>query len=186
MCAIMTPVLFPRSILKTILLLLLLTIPAREMHAAEVGPDVGKHAPSFELRDLSGKTATLTAFKGKVVLLNFWSTLCVPCTAEMPSLNRLHAALGDKGLHVVAVSIDSSDRPVKDFVAEKRIAFMVLRDPEKEVFFDEFAGPSLPASYLIDRNGIIMEKFNGPREWDSPDMQEKILKLLKKDERRGL
>jgi peroxiredoxin len=178
---------FPqRFALKTILLLLSLTIPAGEMQAAEVGPDIGKHAPSFELWDLSEKVVTLSEYRGKVVLLNFWSTLCVPCTAEMPSLNGLHAALGDKGLHVIAVSIDASDRPVKNFVEEKRIAFMVLRDPEKEVFFDEFAGPSLPASYLIDRNGIIREKFNGPREWDAPDMQEKIMKLLKKDERRGL
>jgi peroxiredoxin len=182
----MMPVLFPRSALKTILLLLSLTFPAREMRAAEVGPDIGKHAPSFELRDLSGKTSTLSEYRGKVVLLSFWSTLCVPCTAEMPSLNRLHTALGDKGLHVIAVSIDSSDRPVKDFVAEKRIAFTVLRDPEKEVFFDEFAGPSLPAGYLIDRNGTIMEKFSGPREWDSPEIKDKIMKLLKKDEWRGL
>ena len=182
----MTSVLFPRSTLKLMLLLLSLALPAREIHATEPGPDIGKHAPSFELRDLSGKTVTLSEYRGKVVLLNFWSTLCVPCTAEMPSLNRLHAALGNKGLHVIAVSIDASDRPVKDFVTEKRIAFTILRDPEKEVFFDEFAGPSLPASYLIDRNGIIREKFTGPREWDSPDMQEKILKLLKKDERRGL
>ena len=186
MCAIMKSALFPQPALIAILLLLSLTLPAREIPAAEVGTDIGMLAPSFELKDLSGKTVTLSDYRGKVVLLNFWSTLCAPCVAEMPSLNRLHDALRDKGFHVIAVSIDGPDRPVKNFVSEKRIAFTVLRDPEKEVFFDLYAGPSLPASYLIDKSGAIAGKENGSREWDSPEIKKEIMKLLKKDEWRGL
>jgi len=60
------------------------------------------------------------------------------------------------------------------------LAFPVLVDKEKEFFFDEYAGPSLPASYLIDRNGVIRETFTGPREWDSPDMKNSVRKLLEK------
>ncbi len=143
--------------------------------AADAGLDIGKAAPSFELSDLSGKIVKLSDYRGKIVLLNFWSTLCAPCTAEMPSLNSLHLALKDKGGIVIAVSIDSSDRLVREFVKEKGISFSVLLDREKEVFFDQYASPSLPATYLIDSNGIIVEKFSGPKEWDSRDMMQKIL-----------
>lgn len=120
----------------------------------------------------------LSDYKGGIVLLNFWSTLCAPCTAEMPSLNRLQAGLKERGFHVLAVAIDASDKSVRDFVTEKRIDLTVLWDREKEVFFDQYAGPSLPATFLIDRNGIIVDMVNGPREWDSPDMKHKILKLF--------
>jgi peroxiredoxin len=146
--------------------------------AADIGIEPGKAAPAIELEDLSGKTVALSEFGGRVVLLNFWSTLCAPCREEMPSLNRLHAALEGRGFLVLSVSIDSSDKLVREFVSAHKIAFPVLLDREKEVFFDEFAGPSLPASYLIDKNGVIRETFSGPREWDSPEMKAKVLKLL--------
>jgi peroxiredoxin len=98
----------------------------------------------------------------------------------MPSLNRLYRTLKDKGIQVLAVSIDASDTPVREFVIKNNIVFSILHDRDKEVFFDQYAGPSLPATYLIDRNGIIVEKFIGPREWDTPDMKNRILKLLDK------
>ncbi|HEX9021908.1 MAG TPA: TlpA disulfide reductase family protein [Nitrospirota bacterium] len=146
--------------------------------AAGLGTDPGKQAPPVELPDLAGRTVSLSQFKGKVVLLNFWSTLCAPCTAELPSLDRLSTALRGEGLVVLAVAIDASDKPVREFAAKNKFALTVLLDREKEVFFDQYAGPGLPATYFIDRNGIIVEKFSGPREWDSPDMKKKIRKLL--------
>ena len=155
---------------------LLMTVPSAI--AENPGLEIGKYAPTFELRDLAGQPVALSSLRGKVVLLNFWSTLCEPCTAEMPSLTRLDHDLKNSGFLVLAVSIDSSDKSVREFVREKNIAFAVLRDKEKEVFFDLFAGPSLPASYLLDRKGIIIETFSGPKEWDSPAMKAIILKAL--------
>ena len=169
-----------RIFLITLLLTISFAVQVPDVCADDVGLDIGKSAPSFELRDLSGKTRTLSDYKGSIVLLNFWSTLCAPCTAEMPSLNRFHLALKDKGVIVIAVSIDSSDRLVRDFVREKGISFTVLLDSEKEVFFDQYAGPSLPATYLIDGNGIIVDKFSGPKEWDSRDMIHQVLNAAKK------
>ena len=156
---------------------LLITVPS--VFAENTGISIGNHAPTFELKDVSGESIALSSLRGKVVLLNFWSTLCEPCTAEMPSLNRLHRALTNSGFVVLAVSIDSSDKLVRDFVREKKISFTVLRDREKEVFFDLFAGPSLPASYLLDRKGIIVETFSGQKEWDSPEMERRILSVVK-------
>lgn len=142
------------------------------------GAEAGSPALAFELADLSGKVVSLTEYRGKVVLLNFWSALCAPCVAEMPSLNALHISLQDKGLQVIAVSIDASDRLVKEFLIKQPVAFPVLMDREREVYFDVFAAPVLPVSYLLDRDGIVRETFNGPREWDSPVIKAKMVKLL--------
>jgi len=168
-----------RSVLVILLLLFSVVIAAPAATAGDTGPDIGKYAPTIELNELTGKTVALADFKGKVILLTFWSTLCAPCTAEMPSLNRLSVAFKDHDFQVLAVSIDSSDKPVRDFVAKNKITLTVLIDKEKEAFFDQYAGPSLPASYLIDRGGIIVEKYAGPQEWDSAGMKAKILKALK-------
>lgn len=148
--------------------------------AIDTAPAVGKYAPPFELQDLSGKTIRLSDYKGKLVLLNFWSALCAPCRAELPSLSRLSAAFTNTPAEVLTVSIDASDKPVRDFMEANRIVLTVLRDADKEVFFDLYAGPVLPASYLIDRSGIIVEIITGPREWDSPNQRVRILKLLEK------
>jgi peroxiredoxin len=168
------------TLAPVIVLAVLCFLAPNHASAGEGGLTPGKQAPGFELRDLGGKPVTLAQFKGSVVLLNFWSTLCGPCVAEMPSLNRLYLSLKDRGFEVVSVAIDASDKPVREFVGEKKIAFTVLVDREKEVFFDDYAGPSLPASYLIDRNGTILETASGAREWDSPDMKNRVLHALDK------
>ncbi|GAB4406445.1 MAG: hypothetical protein OHK0032_01470 [Thermodesulfovibrionales bacterium] len=144
----------------------------------EVAPETGKYAPAFNLKDINGRKVAFSEFKDKVVLLNFWATWCGPCRAEMPSLNNLYTALKDKGFVVVAISVDTSEKPVKSFVSEKRISFPVLMDKDKEVAFDQYGVIGLPTSFLIDRKGVIVEKFMGEREWNSPDMKNKILRLL--------
>lgn len=149
-------------------------------HVSETGTEIGRFAPPIELSDLSGKKVSLESMRGSVVLLNFWSTFCPPCTAEMPSLNRLYNALKEKDFQVVSVAIDSLDAPVREYAGKNNIAFTVLLDSQKEVFFDEYAGPALPATYLIDRNGVIVEKFSGLEVWDAPEMKNRVLLLLEK------
>jgi peroxiredoxin len=169
-----------RPVPAGIIALFLLIISAPPAIAVEFGLEPGKYAPHFDLPDLSGKTIKLSGLKGSVVLLNFWSTLCAPCIAEMPSLNRLTAALKDDGLTILTVAIDSSDKPVREFIAKNKITLTVLLDREKEVFFDQYAAPTLPAAYLIDRHGTIVETFSGPQEWDSPAMKQRILNVIHK------
>ena len=169
-----------RSIPIIVLLFCLVAIHTPAAWAVDTAPAVEKYAPPFALQDLSGKVINLSDYRGRVVILNFWSTLCAPCTAELPSLSRLAAIFRKDELVVLAVSIDSSDKPVKDFIEANKLVLTVLRDSDKAVFFDQYAGPALPASYLIDRNGIIAEMFTGPREWDSPGTREMIKKLLEK------
>ncbi len=164
----------------TLLLLFLSPLFAQYAAAADNAQGSSKPAPEFSLSDINGKKVSLSDFKGKVILLNFWATWCGPCTAEMPSLNRLYAAFKNDGFVVLAVSIDPSDKPVRSFVSAKGITFPVLMDPEKEAYFDLYAVFALPTSFLIDRKGMIIAKVLGDREWDSPDMKNKIADLLKK------
>ena len=161
-----------------LLCLLFLSSPCSAAGVSEVGTEAGSYAPPFTLTDISGRAVSLESLRGQVVLLNFWSMLCAPCMAEMPSLNRLFLTLKDKGLQVIAVSIDPSDKPVRDYVAKNNIAFPVLLDTGKEVYGKAYAGPALPATYLIDRNGIIVENFSGLEVWDAPEMMKRVQMLL--------
>ncbi|MEW6739417.1 MAG: peroxiredoxin family protein [Nitrospirota bacterium] len=161
-----------RLFLTLIALLALCTILSNPVSAAQGS------APDFTLNDINGKKVNLSEFRGKAVLLNFWATWCGPCRAEMPSLNNLYNEYKDKGLVVLAVSVDASEKPVKSFARELKLTFPVLMDKDKAVSFDEYAVLGLPTTFLIDRNGVVIEKIMGEREWDSPQMKEKILKLL--------
>lgn len=169
-----------RSVPVILFFLLIAAMNVPAAMAIDTAPALGNYAPPFELQDLSGKTIRLSDYRGKVVLLNFWSTLCAPCTAELPSLSRLAVLFKDADFAVLTVSVDASDKPVREFVEAHKLALTVLRDGEKEIFFDQYAGPLLPATYLIDRNGIIVEIVANSREWDSAVAQDLILKLLKK------
>lgn len=150
----------------------------KKVSAAEPASEIGKQAPDFRLKDIRGKETALSTYRGNVVLLNFWATWCGPCKAEMPSLNALYKSMKDRGFAVLAISVDTSEKPVKSFISDNGITFPALMDSDREVSFDLFGVIGLPTSYLIDKNGIVVEKFMGEREWDSPDMKNKILKLL--------
>jgi peroxiredoxin len=142
-------------------------------------PEPGKLAPGFFLKDVNGSNVSFSEFKGKVVLINFWATWCAPCRDEMTSLNNLYKSLKDKGFVVLAISIDSSEQPVKSFIAEKGLSFPVLLDKDKSVY-NSYAVIGQPMSFLIDRNGIVLGRVIGGVQWDSAEMKNKISAVLKK------
>src|SRR4030065_2705473 len=159
----------------TIILALFLSLTFWNMASA----NKGSFAPDFTLYDLSGKKVMLSQFRGKVVVLNFWSIWCGPCLAEMPSLNKLYLEFKDRGLVVIAVAEDPAEKPVKSYVQEKGIAFLILIDKDKKVYF-KYSLFGIPVTFLIDKKGVITEKFIGERDWCSPEMRGKISMLLQK------
>jgi len=169
-----------RTFFCFLLLFLFFLLPLYAKQVSEIGTEVGQYAPPFALTDLEDRTISLESLRGQAVLLNFWSTLCAPCVAEMPSMNRLSDALRNRGIKVVSVAIDSNDKPVREFVQKSAISFTVLLDKDKAVYFDDYAGPSLPATYLLDRKGIIVRKFSGLQVWDAPEMKDRVILLLEK------
>jgi peroxiredoxin len=125
----------------------------------------GVPAPNFSLPDLKGKKVSLTDFKGKVVLLNIWATWCAPCVAEMPSMEKLYQKLKHEDFELLAISVDESgDEVVKPFLEKHKLSFPVLLDTKGEIK-NLYQATGVPESFIIDKDGIIVEKIIGPRDW---------------------
>ncbi len=169
-----------RSLLTAFIIFCLSGPVGAAPQVSEFGTEIGRYAPPIELPDLTGRGVSLESLRGSVVLLNFWSTGCPTCRAELPSLNRLYASMSDKGLQVVAVAVDASDQSVREYAAKNNITFTVLLDPDKASLGDRYRESALPLTYLIDRNGVIVEKFKGLEVWDAPEMKNRVLLLLEK------
>lgn len=137
----------------------------------------GGKAPDFVIRDINNSPFNLSAFRGKVVILNFWATWCPSCRAEMPSLNNLYRELRDKGLEVLAVSADRSRSAVRDYISKNHLDIRVALDPENKVS-RQFKVFSIPTTFLIDRTGIIIERYIGEEDWTSPEIKKKIKEAL--------
>src|SRR3989338_4484627 len=144
-----------------------------------VGKKKPVEAPDFALNTLDGKKVSLKGFKGKAVFLNFWATWCPPCTIEMPSMEIIHKRFKDKGLIVVAVNSEEGEKKVSKFIKKKGYTFLVLLDTDGSVTSDSYRTVGLPTTYLIDRQGMVVGKAEGAREWDSEEsfrLKEEILK----------
>jgi thiol-disulfide isomerase/thioredoxin len=132
--------------------------------------DTPNALPDFEFADGEGQKRTLVDFRGKVVLLNVWATWCAPCRKEMPTLDRLQAALGGDDFEVVPLSIDRGGAErVKKFYAEisvQRLAVYVDSSRRANATFDVVG---LPVSLLIDRQGRELGRLSGAAEWDAPE-----------------
>lgn len=133
--------------------------------------------PNVVGTDPDGNTIRLQDFRGKVVFLNFWATWCVPCRLEMPAMERLYREFKAKGFVVLTVNVQEGPRAVQAFIGELKLTFPVLVDRKGEAAI-AYAVRGLPASYLIDRNQVIVGRAIGAREWDSTDVRAYIRSLL--------
>jgi cytochrome c biogenesis protein CcmG, thiol:disulfide interchange protein DsbE len=138
---------------------------------------VGDTAPDFSITTDSGKVVSARDFGGKVLLLNFWATWCPPCVEEIPSLNNLATQLGPKGLVILGVSVDQNEQLYKAFLQRSPLAYLTARDPAEKINL-KYGTIQYPESYLIDRNGKVLEKFISNQVWDSPQMLQQINGLL--------
>ncbi len=140
-------------------------------------PRPGEPAPPFELPDLGGSTHALEDFRDHVVVLNFWATWCPPCVEEMPSLQRLEDAFADRGLRVVAVSVDERLSDVPAFVEAHRLRFLVLHDSGKRVSrrWNVF---QFPETWVVKRDGTLASHIVGARDWAAPQSLEVFSALL--------
>jgi peroxiredoxin len=137
-------------------------------------------APDFTLTDLDGKTQRLSDYRGKVVLINFWATWCPPCRRELPSMQRLWQRLKDKGFAMLALDVGEEEDAILPFLFSTgvEITFPVLLDKPGQLI-NAWPVRALPTSFLLDREGRIVYRAVGGREWDDPALIEKIQALLK-------
>ncbi len=134
-----------------------------------------KPAPSFNFNILTEDTIkNIRDYKGKIVLLNYWATWCPPCIKEMPDLNKLQSKYGDEGLVVLALT-DEDKETLSRFAAKKPFTAVAA-------YSNEFKWADLqterPMTFLIDREGIIVDYFTGGYDFDF--FESKIIEYLKK------
>ena len=142
--------------------------------------DPAMPAPEATMTDGDGNPLDLKAFAGRVVLLNFWATWCAPCVREMPSLDRLQAALGGQGLAVVPVSRDRGGRDVVTaFYQRLELENLEVYLDPKGQFSRAFGVRGLPTTVLIDGQGLVIGELRGDAEWDGPDAVALIHHYLK-------
>lgn len=146
-----------------------------ERHAVRVGDE----APNFRLPDLDGKVTSLSQFRGKVVLLNFWATWCGPCRIEMPAMEQLYRSFPRREFQILAVSTDSQGVAVtRPFQQQSGLTFPILHDTDMRTGVT-YGARSLPMTLMVDRQGIVRQKIFGARDWDSPEARELIQLLMK-------
>lgn len=135
-------------------------------------------APDVTLRTLDGRPLALKELRGKVLLVNFWATWCLPCQWEMPLMEKLYQAYKDRGFVVVAISVDQQGAAVvKPFVESRKLTYPVLLDTRLEGA-QQFGLKGIPATFLIDRDGLVKGVTYGPKEWDGKEARAVIESLL--------
>jgi len=166
-------------IFSLLLLLSEMAQAANPLTSLFVVPEVARqNAPDFAIEKLEGGKAGLADYKGKLVLLNFWATWCMPCREEMPGMEILWQKYKEQGFVVVAVSVDEGSKSrVETFSKLLDLSYPILLDPGSEVS-DLYKVSNMPTSFLIDGNGKIISRIVGTEEWSSPDATKLVERLL--------
>jgi len=125
------------------------------------GTQAGNLAPDFQLQNLDGQTVSLGSLRGKPVLINFWKTTCPSCVSEMPYIQEIYEEWTDKGLVVLAINIGESSSKVEEFMQGYNLSFTVLLDTKQDVD-QKYNLRYIPATFFIDKDGIIQDKVIGP------------------------
>ena len=125
--------------------------------------EVGLPAPAYTTVSLDGDSVSLAQQKGKVVLLNIWATWCHPCRDEIPELRAIHGRYRDRGLELVGVSVDTdgTDETIRTFMKDFQMTFPIWRDPDERIS-TQFLAVGVPATFLIDKEGILRWRKTGP------------------------
>ena len=140
----------------------------------------GDKAPDFTLSDLNGNNVSLSDYEGQVILLNFWATWCPPCRAEIPDINKLYKDYESKGF--IALGITQEDKStIREFKQSTEISYPILFDNQEigkqyQDYLPEDERGYIPYTFIINREGQVVESFVGSRSYD--DFKNMILPLL--------
>lgn len=133
-------------------------------------------APDFSLSDLQGISHTLSHYRGKVVVLNFWATWCPPCRAEMPSMQRAWEIMREEDMLMIAVNVGEAETTVRDFSEGLQLDFPILLDRNSTVT-NHWPARGLPTTFVLSPEGKIHYRAIGGREWDAPEILHRLRAL---------
>jgi peroxiredoxin len=134
-----------------------------------------KEAPDFSVPDLSGKVQTLSSYRGRIVVLNFWATWCPECVRELPSLSAFGEA--NKDVVVLAVASERNPETVRNFLSSSPVKFPLIVDASGDIFVKKYMIRALPSTIIVDRNGFIAERIFGAQNFQSTGFGKKITRL---------
>lgn len=125
--------------------------------------EIGRRVPAYSTVSLDGDSVSLAGQRGKVVLLNVWATWCHPCREEIPQLRAIHATYAAQGLELIGVSVDTdgTDDAIRSFMRDFQMTFPIWRDPDERIS-SQFLLVGVPATFLIDRDGVLRWRKTGP------------------------
>jgi len=158
---------------------LIVNAHAEGSRAKETLPAVAKpfRAQDFELTGEDGKTYRLSAFRGNVVVLNFWATWCPPCRYEMPSMERARQKVQGEKIVILAVNVGEDEDTVFPFLARYPVKFPLPLDRNGTVI-KQYPVVGLPTTFIVDPSGFVTHRAIGSREWDDPALLEQLRGLL--------
>lgn len=140
---------------------------------------VGQLAPDFKLPLVGGGEVQLSSLRGKVVMVNFWATWCPPCKAEMPSMERLYAQLKNSGFELLAINVEVDGLEVlPEFLQQHPHTFPVAVDTEGDIQV-QYGVFRFPESFIVDRDGKVVEHIIGARDWSERTTMDKLRTLIK-------
>jgi peroxiredoxin len=138
---------------------------------------VGKPAPDFALVDRQGRTWKLSSLRGQVVFVNFWATWCPPCLEEMPSMQTLYTSVPQDKFKMLAILYKDEPAAADRLALQRQFAFPILVDPGSRVG-GAYGLTGVPETFIIDKEGVLREKYIGPVQWDSPGARQMLTKYL--------
>lgn len=139
----------------SIILALIASIALIMTGCAPTCPEMGGQAPNFTLKTPDGESLSLSDFRGRPVMINFWSTRCGPCVIEMPHIQAVYDKRSNQGLVVLAINISDSAATAKQFVTDQGFTFTVLLDPGMKVFQKYCLPQAIPITLLINAEGTL-------------------------------
>jgi thiol-disulfide isomerase/thioredoxin len=124
----------------------------------KTGLGVGQRFPDFKVDDLDGAPLSVSGLRGKVVLIDFWATWCGPCVAEIPNVARAYQKYQADGFEVVGISLDQDRAALENFVRQRGVAWPQYFDGDSGTLARRYGIRSIPSTFLLDREGIIVAR----------------------------
>lgn len=165
--------------MKRLVVLIAALIFSSVLQARDLKPYQGEVLPDFTLSDMRGTRHTLSDYRGKVMMVNYWATYCGPCIKEIPSMRRLKEKLSDKPFDILAINMAETKSDVEAFMQRHKIEvnFPILLDEEGAVL-EQWMVSAVPTTFIIDPAGTIRYALYGGLEWDNDEVVNTIKKLM--------
>jgi peroxiredoxin len=138
---------------------------------------IGDPVPNFSLVDRQGKTWVLYELKGQVLFINFWATWCPPCLKELPSMQKLYTTLPADKFKMLAI-LNKDKTTLADFVANQKGITIPILDDSQNIAGSSYFLTGLPETFIVNKEGTLVEKFIGSAKWDEPKYFQIIMKYI--------